>query len=481
MKLPELGVGLVCLPGLERLAGNLAHSIDVVEIEPQTYWTHALAAEGGQRGFRVDPDRFSAALGLGRPILAHSVGCPVGGSRPPHPAQLAALRESFELLKPLWWSDHMSFLAAPDGEGWRNVGFLMPPCQTVASVEPIVDRIKTLQDAFGLPFAFETGVNYLRPREFELSDGDFWGEIADRAACGILLDAHNVWANGRNGRAGLCAVAGRLPLERVWEIHVADGQWHNGYWLDAHSGPPCDELLNEVAALVPQLPGLRAILLEMIPDYVEARAIGEGAVADALARLNAIWKTRGSCVSAPGRQLRALFGRFPDSPSPEQWETRLCDALRPGPPESAADPGLAVYGDLIAMVRRGTLVETLPLSLRFLFRTLGAEGVDALMARFWAAFPPEAFMSDEAERFASFAASEAAVPHIDEVLAFEIAAHRAAMTAESQIVSFTCEPEPLLLALKHGDRIDPRPCPRVEVEVTPPKGAEPLSGAAAAA
>ena len=60
--------------------------------------------------------------------------------------------------------------------------------------------------------------------------------VAECADCGILLDLHNLFANGVNGRQSVEEFIAQLPLERVWEIHVAGGVELDGYWLDAHSG-----------------------------------------------------------------------------------------------------------------------------------------------------------------------------------------------------------------------------------------------------
>jgi uncharacterized protein len=464
MSPPELGVGFIYLPGLEAFSQRLGPAIDVVEIEPQTFWSHRPADDGGAGAFHVDRSALERALALGRPVLVHSVGYPVGGSADGDKRHRAALAETFEVLKPAWWSEHMSFLAAPGETGPRHLGFLMPPVQSLASGARIADRIKRLQDDFGLPFAFETGVNYLRPAPGELSDGDFWALVSERADCGILLDLHNLWANALNGRQSVEEAVGRLPLERVWEMHVAGGQWHKGYWLDSHSGLPPDEIFSLASAVVPRLPALRAILFEIIPDQIEARAIGEEEIALCLERLRTIWRTRGSASAPPGAGASAAGGEA--LPAMEAWERTLAEALAGGGDQ--ADPGFEIYRDLIGMARRGTLAEALPLSMRYLYRALGPAGLEQLFASFWRRASPEPFMSDEALSFAGFVGSEIRLPHLDEVIAFELAAHRAAMTGLPQYVPFTCEPEPLLMSLKTGaSPLEIRPA-EIEVEVTPP-------------
>ena len=473
MSLPDLGVGLVHLPGLEALFRRVRPAMDVIEVEPQTFWSHLPSAGAGSEAFRVNRDVLERARRIDLPLLVHSIGFPVGGWQDGDRRHLAALRETFSILRPAWWSEHLSFVAVHAGGKKRHLGFLMPPVQSGASIAVIVDRIQRLQDEFGLPFAFETGVNYLQPRAGEIPDGAFWGEIADRADCGILLDLHNIWANGLNGRPGLAQVADRLPLDRVWEVHLAGGQWHKGYWLDSHSGLPPEELIDAASHLAPRLPALHAILLEIIPDQIEARKIGEDEIAACLARLRCIWGTRGSAAAPATR--RAPVARETDAlPAMEDWEVGLEAAVRRADAGASrrfeGDPGLEIYRDLIAMVRRGTVVEALPLTMRYLRRGLGEAGLDRAFAGFWRRCAPEPFMSEEARNFGEFVRMKVALPHLDEVMAFELAGHRAAITGQPQYVTFTCAPEPVLSALKHGAPLEFAPM-RAEVEVTPPAGA----------
>lgn len=471
MSLPDLGIGLVYFPGLEACSEQVAGSIDVFEVEPQTFWTHLPGRGVGAGAFRVNRAAFERLVELGRPVLVHSVGYPVGGSRDGDPRHIAALRETFALLKPAWWSEHASFLAAEDAQGRRHLGFLLPPEQSIASAARIAERICRLQDLFGIPFAFETGVSYLRPLPGELSDGEFWAEIAERADCGILLDLHNVWANARNGRQRLAALFDQLPLERVWEVHVANGQPHKGYWLDSHSGLPPPELLAEAAALVPRLPSLHALTLEIIADYVDARDITADEIARSLAALRGIWQLRGTACGARRIPAPARVGHEDRSAaSMASWELALEAALAgrsaAGSP-FAGDGGVEVYRDLVATARRGTLVETLPLSMRYLSRALGPDALQSVFERFWRVASSEPFMSDEARNFATFACSEIALPHLDELIGFELASHGAALTGRPQLVRFSCRPEPLIAALKSGAPLTFE-WSEVEVEVTPP-------------
>lgn len=468
---PRPGVGLVCLPGLEEILGEIAPACDLLEIEPQPFWT-ALPASGG---LRFDAAALQPIIDRGLPTLVHSIGCPVGGTEVDAARQFAPLEETLAALSPPWWSEHMSFLAAGSGEARRQLGFLLPPVQSAESVELFAGHIKGLQDRFGLPFAFETGTNYLQPQPEEIPDGAFWGEIADRADCGILFDLHNVWTNARNGRQPVEAVLAALPRERIWEMHVAAGQGYEGYWLDAHSGIPQDALLALAAEVLPRIPALRAILLEIIPGYLAAAEITAEEIVRCLAALRALAETAGDGRSemapspAPVRPTGAA-GAAP--PRPSAWEEGFADALA-GQAETtvagfpARDPALPIYRDLISVTRKGSLVGVLPQTLRYLWIVLGEDGLERLFREFWSMAPAEAYPLPEAENLAAFLAGRDLPPFLDDLIALELTQARARALGAEQRVAIACHPERLFDYLSDpGTRPLPTRTP-VEVRVAP--------------
>ena len=72
-----------------------------------------------------------------------------------------------------------------------------------------------------IPFCIENGVNYLRPQEGALSDGQFITEIVKSTKCGLVLDLHNVYTNYLNGRQPVNDFLDTIPLDQVWELHLA--------------------------------------------------------------------------------------------------------------------------------------------------------------------------------------------------------------------------------------------------------------------
>lgn len=141
----------------------------------------------------------------------------------PDPVEhLALLRRTVRDMRPAWVSEHLSFNRVTGPHGAEQTGFLLPPRQSAAGVRVAAANIDAFRAALNCPVAFETGTNYLRPRDDEMPDGEFFGAVCAGADCGILLDLHNLWCNERNGRAAIADVCFRRQPPDVFAAVEAD-------------------------------------------------------------------------------------------------------------------------------------------------------------------------------------------------------------------------------------------------------------------
>lgn len=457
-ELPEAGVGMVCLPGLEAFIEGAQDLIDVIEIEPQPLWFKSAAAGVP---YAVNPGALAPLCADRHRKLVHGVGFPVGGSVPPEPDQVALFVDVIAALDACWASEHLSFSRVAGSDGVVNAGFLLPPLQSAHAVALAAANIRALSAQLPVPFAFETGVNYLRPVAGEMADGAFFAAVAEEADCAILLDLHNLWCNERNGRQGVLDALDDMPLERVCEVHLAGGDHLDGYYLDAHSALVPAALMELAHAVLPRLPNLKALVFEIMPACLPARAIGQRELTAQLHALRQLWDARKKrLLVACGRPRaggRASTETAAALPSCAEWERALAarvlarDPDAPLAPGFDADPGIALLRQLVAAVRSGTIVDSMTLSYRLIVLSLGEPAFAALLQAFWKTRPPESFATEEALNFAEFLRTRAlAVPHLDEVLAFELASHQVRMYAQPKTVRFTCSPLPLLMALRQA-------------------------------
>lgn len=452
IRLPELGVGLVYLPGLEPLLDAADQLIDVIEVEPQAFWV--------KRDGRYLPISRSLAALARRPQhkLVHGVGSPVGGSTGPDPAQLEPFAHLITELRAPWASEHLSFNHVGSRTDGYDTLFLLPPAQTDAAVELAVRNIRLMRASLPVPFAFETGVNYLQPRAGELTDGAFFAAVANGADCGILLDLHNLWCNERNGRQPVAEVLAELPLHRVWEVHLAGGQELDRYWLDAHCGPVPGPVLDLAADVLPALPNVKAVLFELIPDYLAAGRVEIPELLDQITVIQELWATRTRRPSSPTRGPAHRPAATAVTPDPSRWEQVLGALTVGGEPgedplaaELRQDPGTGIIRQVVSRIRSGMVVDTLKLTFRLLALSLGEAQFHELLAAFWRQSPPSMLAAEEAAAFGGFVRrTELGVPHLEDVLDYELAMHRAVIHGRTERVEFNCEPLALLTALGRG-------------------------------
>jgi uncharacterized protein len=450
-ELPELGVGVIYSADLEPLFASPPEALSVIEVEPQTMWIE----QPGRPGETLAPPGVNDHLAsLPYAKLVHSIGTPVGGSVPATEAQLPLLRESVRALGAPWASEHLAFNLTPD----FFTGFFLPPRQTCAGLETYVKTIERLAGALDVPFAFETGVNYLRARNDEMPDGQFVGELAERANCGILLDLHNLYTNERNGRQKVWEFVEQILLERVWEIHLAGGFEWGGYWVDAHSGAIPDRLFDLSREILPHLPNLKAIIFEVFSSFLPR--FGLDGVRSELDRLRELWDLRRTNASRPGR-TRAIVelnsNGYGKPSSVEQWEIALGSLAigrSPDTPlsdELAADKGVGLMRELIHEFRASMVVGVYRLSCRLMMLALSPGVFRTILEDFWAHEPPRQYAGAEAEAFIAYLREKnLRLPQLDKTLEFEKAAMDTLLDGNSRVVRFSADPFPMLRALAEG-------------------------------
>lgn len=451
MDAPELGIGMMYLPGLDHVLEAGEDLFDLVETEPQTLAHH----EQGRLSLRQGP--VDALRASSKPILVHGVGAPVGGSVVRWDL-LNPFYEAIETFDPPWVSEHLTFNAFDTGGTVQLTGFMLPPLQVDAAVQIAASNIEAIRERVSAPFLFETPVNYLRPHPSEMSDGSFVAEVAQRADCGILLDLHNVWCNEQNGRQSVVDAVAEMPLDRIWEVHLAAGREVDGYWVDAHSGlieEPVWELAEEV---IPRLPSLKAIVFETMPEYLWVDDVGPDQVAAQFERLRELWGRRGSRMShvAPGAlsSSRKRPGAAGEPLVRERTLGRMvASALEDEGSDAglANDPGVAIYARLARSVRVGVVADTLRLSYRLISLARGDDYADDLLQRYARETPVRAVSADEARQFSRWVgASQLGIDHLEEVLEFELAGLDVLAMNEARTIRFSCDPRELLSALGAG-------------------------------
>lgn len=428
---PRLGPGAVYLRPLDASFRSHPDLIRVAEIEPQTLWMKSTTPGSLPRG---NPAELRYLAALPQHVLTHGVGCPIGGVIS-NERQASEFRNWTEELRAPWTSEHLSIFDVEGARGDQPCGFLMPPLQTEAQVQLAAANIKRRAAALGKPFAFETGVNYFSPRDFEMADGDFFAAVAEAADCGILLDLTNLWANHKNGRAKIDDVLSRLSLERVWEIHLAGLEFAHGHWLDAHANGIDDDVVKIAADIVASLPNLGAIIYEIALDRLSDFGV-KGFLLE-MEKVNRLWEKAHTATPVKPAARAPLAGS--PSPAPDAWEHLIASRMLPagdrpinGTDRMASrdsdERSFALYVQLAGSFRSGAIADLLEHTTRLLVLGMGEAPLRELMDRYVSATPPVAFPTDEALSFRRYMlAHPVSVPGLEDVLKFETALIEAAV------------------------------------------------------
>lgn len=452
----QLGVGAVYSPALHPLFEHSTDLVSVLELEPQMLWRKSHAAKSR---YQLDEQAFAAVAALPQQKIVHGVGFPVGGTVAPDPLHVAPLLASIKRIGAEWASEHLSFNVCKSNDGSRQTGFLLPPCQTNEGVAIAARNLRALQRQLSVPFAFETGVNYLKPKPFELSDGEFFRSVAESGDCGILLDLHNLWANECNGRQRVREVLEELPLTRVWEVHLAGGMQEDGFCLDAHSGMVPDEVLLLASEVLPRLPNLSALIFELMPSYVPK--LGLDAIAKQLELLQSLWRHRFERADAINAKVEYACAHSSisvraASPPARVWEYWVSEAIQGRPTVDAPewirdDLGVPLLRKLTFDFRSGAIVDALRLTSTLIILTKGASALRNLIESYNRQTEPDFFAHYEAFNFLSFLSSQdLGIPYLNDVLTFERALIVYATDGCSSEVQFQHDPTVILGPLLEG-------------------------------
>jgi uncharacterized protein (UPF0276 family) len=396
----DLGVGIVAVPGIDLVWSEISDLVEVVEVEPQTFWERRA---GG--GWQLSEPSFEWLEALGLPTICHGVGYPVGGSVRPDPEGVDLAAVSAGRLGVRHWSEHLSFNRAERDGRQVEACFLLPPVQSWATVEAAVAGVNDYQRRLDVPFLVETPVNYLRPTPGEIDDGRFVAEVATQGDCGILLDLHNVWANERNGRQRVRDFVGDLPLDRVLEVHLAGGSVEAGYYLDAHDGPVPTELLAIAAEVLPMLPNLRAVIFEAAPDAV--LRLGRAGLRPVLENLHRlVHPIRTSAVATkPATQPPrpgATVGSAERCLSARREHDLAAFTTRKAPDWVDDDPGAVLLRDLTDDARLSMITVSRPDLVGRLVATLGREVAVETARAYLQQCPAQLLTGDEGAQFAAW-------------------------------------------------------------------------------
>lgn len=231
----ELGAAM-----LERLA-----ELEVLEVVAED-WT-ALAP----REWHALADLAAAC-----PVVLHGVSMGLASQERVAREAVDAMARLVERVRPEAWSEHLAFVRA----GGVEIGHLAAPPRTPAVVEGTARNIEVAARTVGSFPCLENVATLIDPPGSAMDEGDWVTRVVEGARVPLLLDLHNLYANGVNFGLSPMALLDAMPLGRVAMIHLAGGRWIRASsgatrLLDDHRHDvpdPVYALLEEVARRAPR-------------------------------------------------------------------------------------------------------------------------------------------------------------------------------------------------------------------------------------
>jgi uncharacterized protein (UPF0276 family) len=264
-----LGVGFPYLPALPP-AFYRDVPLDFVEITPEELCREQRAL--GKSVLSLSPRLLAEAREAwdARPIVVHGVELSIGSAHGWNAAYLELLDALYAVWPFEWHSEHLGFQTVLGKDGKVTpVGVPMPMPFTEEAANLVGARARELQERYGVPFLLENPAHYLPEVYCEAGLADesaFMARVLARGGCGQLLDLHNVHCNAVNHGFDAFLAVGRLPLERVVEIHLAGGAWRDGFRMDSHSDRVPEEVWELFDFVLPRVPNLAGVVYEVLPE-----------------------------------------------------------------------------------------------------------------------------------------------------------------------------------------------------------------------
>jgi uncharacterized protein (UPF0276 family) len=266
--------------------------IDFVEVTPETICRQY--AKGNAVAIEVVPEQMGRAREVcaALPMVVHGVELSIGSAHGWNPAYLKML-DSFQTMWPfVWHSEHLGFQTIPGEDGAVfEVGVPLPVPPTREAAATIGSRAAAICRRYRVPFLLENPAYYIADLPSDEDIGDDIGlmkAIMDCSPCLMLLDLHNVYCNAVNHGIDPFAAIDRTPLDRVVEIHVAGGAWHDGFRMDGHNSRVPEPVWELLEYTLVRAPGVAGVLFEMLDDF--AVDLGAKAIGEELERAREIWR-----------------------------------------------------------------------------------------------------------------------------------------------------------------------------------------------
>jgi len=339
----QAGVGLGWRPELAADLLRAPESVDFLEVVADTCFAQLAAW------------REARALAEWKVVVPHGVKLSLGSADGIDMSRARKLGALARELRAPAISEHVAFTRG----GAREIGHLTSLPFTRDAVRVVARNVSAARRVWpDVPVLLENVAWTFRWPEDELSEGDFYAEIAAATGCELLLDVANLFANAINSGVAPSRALREFPLDRVGMLHVAGGVEEDGFYLDTHADPVPDAVFALAAQALAQT-GPLAVLLERdqgFPPFAEL--VSEIETLRTLVK-RAPARERTPARAQPGAPLAAAAAREMTA-----RQARVAEWLTTVAPPAEADArslGVEAVARTRTVLQRKRLDEALPL------------------------------------------------------------------------------------------------------------------------
>lgn len=218
------------------------------------------------------------------PMVMHGVSMSIGSTDPLDKNYLKSLKQLIQRVEPYWISDHLCWTGVDN----TNSHDLLPLPYNEATIDHVVDRVLQVQDYLCQRILLENLSSYVTYKNSEMTEWDFFNEIARRADCHVLLDINNIFVSAHNHQFEPVEYINAIDIDRVMQFHLAGHSYHGEMIIDTHDHDVCDPVWALYATALQRF-GAVSTMIERdddIPEFPQLRqelAIAEDIAARTLA------------------------------------------------------------------------------------------------------------------------------------------------------------------------------------------------------
>jgi uncharacterized protein (UPF0276 family) len=281
--------GLTWHPSIAASVLRHLDRIDLVEVIPEGLF---LESRRAQRALR----RLARTL----PVSIHGVSLGLATVAPIDARRLDLFARLIGYVEPESWSEHLAFVRA----GGIELGHLAAPPRTALSVEAVAEHVAQARSAIGAYPCLENVATPVDPPGSDRAEMPWLLDVLDATPAGLLLDLHNLYANGTNSGVDPKTMLRACPMDRVRTIHIAGG-------VNVHAGSGVRVMDDHLHDVPDPVYDLLEIVGEHAPHAVDVVLERDGAFPSIEALLDQLDRARAALARgrarahAPSAPLRA--------------------------------------------------------------------------------------------------------------------------------------------------------------------------------